>query len=372
MTTKILLSCGARPNFMKIAPVQRLLSRRLDCDSVLVHTGQHFDREMSQDFFDVLELPAPDVHLGVGGAASWEQLSSIIAKLTPVLIDARPDVVVVAGDVMSTLATGLAAATLDIPVAHIEAGLRSRDWAMPEEKNRVLTDRLSRILFTPSADADENLHAEGITEGIHLVGNVMIDSLEWILPRLDPARVLEAYDVTAGEFGLVTLHRQSNVEDRVVLEGIVRALTEIARDLTLLFPVHPRTQARLTEYGISLDAPGLVALPPISYDHFTALTARAALVLTDSGGIQEESVVVGTPCLTLRENTERPITLVGGMNELVGTDPDRIVKAAAARVAGGRGAAQRPPLWDGRAAERIVDVLVGDAERARDIEEGVA
>jgi len=343
---------------MKIAPLYRGMQGRPEFDPLLVHTGQHFDRAMSGEFFDVLELPTPDVHLGIGpGSQAW-QIAEVIKRLEPVLVDTRPDVAVVVGDVSSTLAASIAAATLDVPVAHVEAGLRSFDWTMPEERNRVLTDRLSSYLFTPSADGDENLLAEGIDrDRIHMVGNVMIDSLEWMLPRLNPAGVQESFGVAGLPYGLVTLHRPSNVDSSAVLAGIVAALGEVAAELPLLFPVHPRTAQRLETFGLASHAPGLRALPPTSYDQFVALLAGARLVLTDSGGIQEEATALGVPCLTLRDNTERPITISCGGNELVGSDPERIVAAAQRRLRSSAAAPTRPPLWDGKAAGRILDVL---------------
>lgn len=356
---KPMLIFGARPNFMKIAPIFRALAERGDSAPVLVHTGQHFDEAMSDQFLRVLDLPRPDVHLEVGsGTESW-QTAQIVTRLEPVIGELRPECGIVVGDVTSTLAASLALSLAKVPVAHVEAGLRSRDWTMPEERNRVVVDHISSFLFTPSADADANLAAEGIGEDkVFRVGNVMIDSLDWILPRLAVDDVLDRFGVADGRaFGLVTLHRAGNVDDDGILKGLVAALVEIADVVPLLFPVHPRTRKRMDALGLSFDGTEVTHLPPLSYSDFTALLSRAALVLTDSGGIQEEAVVLGVPCLTLRENTERPITLETGLNRLAGTDPATVVRLARDVLEGPRPAAERPPLWDGAAGERVVDVL---------------
>lgn len=355
---KPLLVFGARPNFMKIAPLYRVMRDRPGFDPLLVHTGQHFDPSMSGEFIDVLELPEPDVHFDVAQGSQAVQLAEIVAKSERVMTEHRPDVTVVVGDVTSTLGAALASHTLGIPVAHVEAGLRSRDWTMPEERNRVLTDRLSEYLFTPSTDGDDNLRAEGIDDDkIHFVGNVMIDSLDWVLPRIDGAEVRTRMGVEGSKYGLVTLHRAGNVDDDTTLRGVLDALKKIAEDVPLLFPVHPRTQQRLATFGITAAGSGVRLLLPVSYTEFIALLQSAAIVLTDSGGIQEEAAVLGTPCLTLRDNTERPITLEYGDNQLVGTDPDVILAAADRSLNGAGNVTSRPPLWDGHAAERIIDIL---------------
>jgi UDP-N-acetylglucosamine 2-epimerase (non-hydrolysing) len=354
-----LLVYGTRPNFVKIAPIHREMRRRDGFDPVLVHTGQHFDASVSADVITALELPEADIHLDVGPGSPSSQIATIISRLEPVFESVRPDCTVVAGDVSSTLAAALVSDILGVPVAHVEAGLRSFNWSMPEERNRVLTDRLSRWLFAPSEDAVENLANEGTSpDRIHLVGNVMIDSLDWVMPRLDVSEVRRRYGVGETEFGLVTLHRASNVDDESVLAGLLMALVEISESLPLLFAVHPRTRQRLDVLE-GMSAVGLSFLPPVSYTDFIALMSGSRLVLTDSGGIQEEAVVLGVPCLTLREETERPITLTDGRNEVVGVATAAIVKAARARLARPMSAPTpfRPPLWDGHTAERIVAAI---------------
>lgn len=354
--------CGARPDFMKAAPLYRAMRATDTLDPVLIHTGRHFDSAISEDFIAALELPEPDVHLGIGqGSQAW-QLAEIIKGMEKALLEVRPWLTVVVGDVSSTLAAALASATLDIPVAHVEAGLRSRDETMPEERNRMLVDRLATYLFTPSADADENLSAEGIPASrVFNVGNVMIDSLDWVLPRLSAAATRARFGVAAGRYGLVTLHRPANVDHPGALRRLIGALAEVADDLPLLFPMHPRARRRIHELGVDLDDTGIKALPPVGYTDFVALLAGASLVLTDSGGIQEEATVLRVPCLTLRDNTERPVTILYGGNELVGRDPERIVTAARRRLRAPSMETGRPPGWDGRAAQRIVDVLAAAA-----------
>lgn len=355
---KLLLAFGARPNFMKIAPIYRALKNHPRIAATLVHSGQHFDPEMSDEFIKGLQLPAPDVHLGIGGGESAWRLAETTKRMEAVICEVEPDLVTVVGDVDSTLAAALAASARGIPVAHVEAGLRSDDWTMPEELNRVITDRLSRYLFTPTQDADENLLKEDIPQDrIFRVGNVMIDSLDWVIPRLNRDEILLSYGVEPERYGIVTLHRPSNVDDPAVLEGIVRALAQVGRELPLLFPIHPRTQRRLTEFGIDLDKTPIRALPPIDYGSLISLLAESRIVLTDSGGIQEETTVLGVSCITLRRNTERPITLTLGSSSLVGNDHERIVHVARQVLAGRRPKPTRPPLWDGHAAKRIVEVL---------------
>lgn len=360
---KLLHVVGARPNFVKIAPIYREVAGREGLDQLLVHTGQHYDEEMSGVFFEEFGLPAPDVNLAVGSGTHAAQTAEVMTRFEPVLDDARPDWVVVVGDVNSTIAATLVAVKKGIRVAHVEAGLRSFDRTMPEEINRVLTDRVSDLLLTPSRDGDENLLKEGIEpEKIRFVGNVMIDTLTRLLPRArerwDDVRArLDLPD----RYALVTLHRPGNVDDPERLRAITAALDRLARRLPVVFPAHPRTRERLAAFGIDPSADssgaGVRVLEPLGYIDFLALTASAALVVTDSGGIQEETTYLGTPCLTVRPNTERPVTITQGTNRLVAAETDAILSAADAALADG-GKPGRPELWDGETAGRIVDELL--------------
>jgi len=350
-----LLVVAARPNLVKIRPVlDALEARRVRC--TLVHTGQHYDQSLSDVFFDELGIRRPDVNLGVGSASHAQQTAAVMSAFEPVMLEHAPDVVVVVGDVNSTIACALVAAKEGVPVAHVESGLRSRDWAMPEEVNRVLTDRLATWLLAPSADAVENLHAEGVADArVALVGNVMIDTLFTNLPRARERDVLQRLDVHGSPFGLVTLHRPSNVDDEAQLRQLLDTLAHIGRELPLLFPVHPRTRARLEHLG-TID--GLQLVEPQGYLDFIALQASATVVLTDSGGIQEESTALGTPCLTLRESTERPITVSEGTNQVVGTDRADILQGWK-NVKAGDVPARCPALWDGRAGARCAEAILG-------------
>ena len=318
----ILSIVGARPNFMKVAPLIRRLKARGHVAS-LVHTGQHYDANMSDAFFRDLGMPDPDRHLGVGSGSHAQQTAKVMAAFEPIVQELAPDVVVVVGDVNSTLACTLVCSKLRIPVAHVEAGLRSRDRDMPEEINRLVTDCIADLLLTPSPDADENLRAEGVEDSrIVRVGNIMIDSLVDQLPRAEDSDVLERLGLNAGKYGVVTLHRPSNVDDPEVLSGILDALRDVAREVPLVFPCHPRTRARLEALPGGSD--GLQLTEPLGYLDFMALVARSRIVLTDSGGLQEETTWHRIPCVTIRENTERPITITEGSNVLAGTDPTRI------------------------------------------------
>src|SRR5436309_7661605 len=322
---KILHVVGARPNFMKVAPILAQLRRREGVKQVLVHTGQHYDARMSDVFFQDLGMPQPDVHLGVGSGSHAQQTARVMMEVEPVLARERPDVVVVAGDVNSTVAVALVAAKMGVAIAHVEAGLRSRDWTMPEEINRVLTDRLSDLLFTPSRDGAENLRQEGIDPArVHFVGNVMIDSLHAALPRARESRIHQRLGVRKGEYALATLHRPSNVDEPAALERLLAALAEVSGRLPVVFPIHPRTRARLAAdpslRAKAEGARGLRLVEPIGYLDFLALTANARLVMTDSGGIQEETTALGVPCLTVRHNTERPVTVEVGTTTLAATD----------------------------------------------------
>ena len=349
---------AARPNFMKVGPVIRALEP--DAEVELVHTGQHYDQRMSDGFFTDLGLPEPDVNLEIGSGTHAEQTGAVMVAFERYLTDRELDAVVVVGDVNSTFACALAAVKLHIPVAHVEAGLRARDWEMPEEINRVLTDRISRWLFTTSADANDNLAAEGVPDQwVHLVGNVMIDTL---LANLDRAkqRGQKAREVLGldGRYGVLTLHRPSNVDGATSFQQLVDGVTDVAADVAFVFPAHPRTAAKLTEFGITLpDSVRLVE--PLGYLDFIGLVAGAQLVLTDSGGVQEETSILGVPCITLRNNTERPITCELGTNRLVGTDPDAVRAAVADALLAERKPAAIP-LWDGKAGVRIAEVLLAD------------
>jgi UDP-N-acetylglucosamine 2-epimerase (non-hydrolysing) len=350
---------GARPNFMKIKPVMDALER-LAIDVRLIHTGQHYDPGMSQVFFDELGLRPPDHHLGAGGGTHAEQTARVLVTLEPVLHELAPDIVVVVGDVNSTMAAALVAAKAGVQVAHVEAGLRSRDWTMPEEVNRVVTDRVSDYLLAPSADAVDNLRAEGADSSrVFLVGNVMVDTL---LANLDRARdrpVLGRLGLAPGGYGVVTLHRPANVDDPGMLESLLGALGAISEECPLVLPAHPRTRERLA----SLTVPaGIRLLAPLGYLDFLALEASARLVLTDSGGVQEETTVLAVPCLTLRDNTERPITVTQGTNTVVGRAAAHIVDEAR-RVLRDGTPPRKPPLWDGRAGERVAAALTGPAPR---------
>jgi UDP-N-acetylglucosamine 2-epimerase (non-hydrolysing) len=349
---------GARPNFMKIAPVLRALARR-EAGQRLVHTGQHWDEKMSGVFFEDLGLPRPDVDLGVGSGSHAEQTARVMLAFEKVLVEVRPDLVLVPGDVNSTVAAALVAAKLGVKVAHLEAGLRSFDRAMPEELNRVVTDHLSDLLLTPSADGDENLKHEGIPASrIRRVGNVMIDTLLANLPRARALRVPERLGLTPGRYAVATLHRPSNVDEPQTLARLLGALRRIAREAPVVFPVHPRTRARLEAAGLGETAGALRLCEPLGYLEFLSLTSAAQLVLTDSGGLQEETTALGIPCLTLRENTERPVTVDEGTNEVVGTDAERIVTAALHALAGEGKRGRCPALWDGKAGERAADAIV--------------
>ncbi len=354
---KVLHIVGARPNFMKAAPIHKAIAERGQLAQVLVHTGQHYDVKMSDVFFTDLGMPAPDVYLGIGSGSHAEQTARTMIELEKVFLREKPELVSVVGDVNSTLAGALVASKMGIRIAHVEAGLRSFDRAMPEEINRVLTDRISGLLLTPSSDADANLLKEGMDpERIHLVGNVMIDSLMASKARAEKLSTLADMGLAPRGYAVCTLHRASNVDDAKVLSGLLSALAHVSTRVPVIFPVHPRTRKMLADHGLGglLErAPGLRLVDPMGYLEFLALTSQARLILTDSGGLQEESTALGVPCLTLRENTERPVTVEQGTNLVVGTDPVRI-REEADRALDGKGKQGRvPALWDGRTAERI-------------------
>jgi UDP-N-acetylglucosamine 2-epimerase (non-hydrolysing) len=344
---------GARPNFMKAAPVIRALTSYPSVRQILVHTGQHYDVNMSDVFFQQLGMPAPDVNLQVGSSSHAQQTAAVMSQFEPVVAEKKPSLVMVYGDVNSTIAAALVCTKLGISVAHVEAGLRSFDRTMPEEINRVLTDQISDLLFTPSEDGNRNLAREGISaDRVHLVGNVMIDTLVRMLPH---ARVPDI-DLPP-RYILVTLHRPSNVDDLPWLEQLLQTLAELSDHAPVLFPVHPRTAKALNDLPKRVGAEQVRLLEPLPYLPFLALLQKASLVITDSGGIQEETTFLGIPCLTVRENTERPITVEYGTNVLVGRDLD-LLREAAHRILGGEKKQGRvPALWDGRAAERIAEIV---------------
>jgi UDP-N-acetylglucosamine 2-epimerase (non-hydrolysing) len=350
---------GARPNFMKIAPIAHRLALVPGVRHVLVHTGQHYDANMSKVFFQDLGIPEPDIHLGVGSGSHAQQTARVMMQFEEVVLREQPDLVIVVGDVNSTMAATLVAAKLGVPVAHVEAGLRSFDRTMPEEINRIVTDSIADLLLTPSRDGDENLRREGVApERICFVGNVMIDSLLASLPKARATRAFERYGLRHGNYCLVTLHRPSNVDDRATLEGLLHLLGRIAARLPVLFPIHPRTRKMIEEFAIEHRGPGLQLAEPIGYLEFLALEDGARLVLTDSGGIQEETTVLGVPCLTLRNNTERPVTVSDGTNRIVGQDPETIWTAVQEVLDADRGPGRVPEYWDGRAAERVVAAVL--------------
>lgn len=362
---KVLNVVGARPNFMKVAPIVEAMKRRgHQFAPLVVHTGQHYDAQMSDAFFRDLGLPEPDVYLGVGSGSHAMQTATVMQSFEPVVLEEKPDWVLVVGDVNSTLACALVCSKLGIRVAHVEAGLRSRDRTMPEEINRLLTDQLADLLLTPSEDADENLRNEGIPdERIRFVGNVMIDSLFKQLKRAESSAVREELEIADKDYAALTLHRPSNVDDRATFARILDALEQISQKLPVIFPVHPRTRARIAEFGFAdrVDRTrNLRLIEPLGYLDFLRLYSGARLVLTDSGGIQEETTALGIPCLTLRENTERPITVEMGTNKIVGTNTAKITGAAFASLDAPRKSQQPariPPLWDGHAASRICDAI---------------
>lgn len=357
---KVLHIVGARPNFMKVAPIHRAIRERGVLAQTLVHTGQHYDVKMSDVFFTDLGMPAPDVHLGIGSGSHTEQTARVMMELEKVFTQEKPDLVSVVGDVNSTLAGALVAVKMGIKLAHVEAGLRSGDRTMPEEINRLLVDRISDLLLTPSADADANLLREGIEpERIRMVGNVMIDSLLSAREQALRLPTLKDMGFTPRGYAVCTLHRASNVDDEGTLRGLLSALGHVASRLPVVFPVHPRTRKRIADLGLgpTLErTPGLRLVDPLGYLEFLALTSQARLVFTDSGGLQEETTVLGIPCLTVRENTERPITVDVGTNLVVGTHPAHIQREADRILDGHEKKGRVPDGWDGHSGERIAQL----------------
>ena len=356
----VLHTVGARPNLMKVAPVLSALRQYPKIRQTLIHTGQHYDTNMSDVFFRQLGLPPPDVNLSVGSGSHAQQTAEIMSRFEPFVLEQKPDLVLVYGDVNSTVAGALVCSKLQVPIGHVEAGLRSFDRTMPEEINRLVTDQLADFLFTPSEEAGANLQREGIpSEKIHCVGNVMIDSLVQFLPSV----VQRAKSEPAERYALVTLHRPSNVDDRENLKRILTSLLEVNQELVVIFPAHPRTRQRIEEFDLANSQLRLV--DPLPYAEFVALLCGATVVITDSGGIQEETTYLGIPCLTLRDNTERPVTVTQGTNILVGQDANMLRAELAKILAGKAKIGSIPRLWDGHAGERIAEVLTrrNDGER---------
>jgi UDP-N-acetylglucosamine 2-epimerase (non-hydrolysing) len=356
---RILHVVGARPNFMKAAPIIREMAHHSnDFQQLLLHTGQHYAPRMSQVFFDELDLPQPDVNLEIGSGSHAWQTAQIMMRFEPVLLDYKPDWVVVYGDVNSTLACTLVSSKLDSQVAHVEAGLRSFDRSMPEEINRLVTDQIAELLFTPSEEADSNLEREGIKlNKVHLVGNVMIDTLIHLLPKAQLNWFQLATRFPYERYILVTLHRPSNVDHPTTLAEIMSALETISSEVPVIFPVHPRTKERINEFSLQPRNPQLLLSDPLGYLDFLALQVHAALVLTDSGGIQEETTYLGIPCLTVRTNTERPVTITLGTNQLVESTTEALLNAMRTRLRAPKEPHSLPPLWDGHTAARIVKVF---------------
>ncbi|MBI3895517.1 MAG: UDP-N-acetylglucosamine 2-epimerase (non-hydrolyzing) [Acidobacteria bacterium] len=355
----ILNVVGARPNFMKIGPLVKEMRHR-DLPQVLVHTGQHYDENLSRQFFDQLGIPKPDINLQVGSASQAVQTAEIMRCFEPVVVECHPDLVLVVGDVNSTMACALVAAKFCIPVAHVEAGLRSFDRTMPEEINRIVTDAVSDLLFVSEPSGIQNLKREGVPDHkIHFVGNVMIDSLLEHRKAAEESKILERLNLAAtNRYALVTLHRPSNVDEPEKLRGLLEALAELTQDLPVIFPMHPRTRNKAIEASLQLELDRLIVTEPLGYLDFLHLMSAAAVVITDSGGVQEETTVLGVPCLTVRENTERPATVEQGTNRLVGSDPAHLLRSVRTVLQGDRSPSRLPELWDGKAAQRIVEVLL--------------
>ena len=358
---QILCVVGTRPNFIKMAALYKEMKKRSCFVPILVHTGQHYEENMSEVFFKELELPEPDINLNVsGGSLTW-QTSQIMLCLESVMVDVSPVLVIVVGDVNSTLAASVVAAQLNTPLAHVEAGLRSRDRTMPEENNRIVVDHLADFLFVTEQSGIDNLKKEGIPDGkIFFVGNVMVDTLLSNIESAKKSDIIESLGLKKGQYALVTLHRPSNSDDRTTLQEILNALCKISREITVVLPVHPRTRKRIRDFGLGTmieNEPRFIVTEPLGYLDFLCAMMEAHVVLTDSGGIQEETTILGVPCITMRNNTERPITVQIGTNIIAGTRGRDIIKAYCSLPLSSVRSPRCPPLWDGKASKRILDVL---------------
>ncbi|MDH5545607.1 MAG: UDP-N-acetylglucosamine 2-epimerase (non-hydrolyzing) [Gammaproteobacteria bacterium] len=361
----VLCVVGARPNFMKIAPIMRAFKAQGKAKAVLVHTGQHYDKAMKHQFFDQLGIPEPDIDLEVGSGSHAVQTAEVMKRFEPVIDEQKPSAILVVGDVNSTIACALVASKKNIPVIHVESGLRSYDRQMPEEVNRVLTDQISDWLYTTEKSAEDNLAREGIDRArVIFAGNVMIDTLMYNLGNsVSSKTTLTAFEKGRkfleqnGQYAVVTMHRPSNVDNQEILTRLLSTLTTVSKDIPIVFPVHPRTQKQIESFGLEefFENDNVLKMTPLGYLELLGLVSDAKVVLTDSGGIQEETTALGVPCITLRENTERPITVTEGTNTVVGTDPDKILTAFADVMKNGGKAGRKPDLWDGKAAERIVE-----------------
>ena len=367
---KVLNVVGARPNFMKVAPLHRAMLASGSIESRIIHTGQHYDERMSDIFFRQLEMPEPDVYLGVGSGSHAQQSARVMTAFEEVLLDEQPDLVVVVGDVNSTLACALVAVKVHIPVAHVEAGLRSGDRSMPEEINRIVTDSIADLLFVTEQSGIDNLQKEGVpAEKTHFVGNVMIDSLVHFREKAARSGVLSKLGLEGTPYTLMTMHRPATVDRPEGLRAMLETIERLASEMQVVFPIHPRTRARLEDFGLEDRLQGIADLtltPPVGYLEFLRLMEAATVVVTDSGGIQEETTFLGVPCITLRATTERPVTIELGTNRLMDLDPEAIHEEARRLVDSGCPDAKIPPLWDGRAAERIVEVVVGSDVSGQD------
>ena len=357
---KVISVVGARPNFIKIAPIHKSFQKyKSEINHLICHTGQHFDEKMSTVFFDELQMPKPDFYLGISGGSHAVQTANIMIEFEKILLNEKPDLIIVPGDVNSTIAASLVAAKLHIPVAHVESGLRSFDRKMPEEVNRVITDEISDYLFVTEKSGLTNLKNEGVDENkVFFTGNVMIDSLVNFMPNIDKSDILEKLSIKSGNYVLATFHRPSNVDNEYNLTQLIDAINSISKQRKVIFPIHPRTQNNLKQFGLSDKLnKNVIKLDPVGYIDFLSLTKNAELVITDSGGIQEETTFLGIQCITVRDNTERPITSEIGTNHMIGTDFNEVIIATKSIIAGNYKAGVIPDLWDGKASERIVEII---------------